>query len=124
MRIAVPYENGMIFQHFGKTEAFRIYDIGGTTVTASRVIGTNGSGHGALADFLIQRDVDTLICGGIGDSARTALASAGIDIYGGVSGGADDAVMEFLAGKLEDHQEAGCAHHEHGGQDCDCHGSV
>ena len=27
MRIAVTYENGQIFQHFGHTEAFKIYDV-------------------------------------------------------------------------------------------------
>ncbi len=27
MRVAVTYENGQIFQHFGHTETFKIYDV-------------------------------------------------------------------------------------------------
>ena len=63
MRIAVPYENGNIFQHFGRSEAFKFYDVADGAVTAAAVVSTNGSGHGALAGFLAQHGVDTLICG-------------------------------------------------------------
>lgn len=66
MKIAVTYENGQIFQHFGHTEQFKIYEIDGDRIVASEVVDTNGSGHGALAGFLMQHGVNTLICGGIG----------------------------------------------------------
>ena len=78
MKIAVTYENGQVFQHFGHTEQFKLYTVENGQITDSQVVDTNGSGHGALATFLKAHGVDTLICGGIGGGARTALAQAGI----------------------------------------------
>lgn len=86
MRIAVPYDNGAVFQHFGRTSAFKFYDVENGEIRASAVHSTNGSGHGALAGFLKDNGVDTLICGGIGGGAQTALSQTGIRLYGGVSG--------------------------------------
>ncbi len=130
MKIAVTYENGQIFQHFGHTEHFKIYDIDNGQMTAVRVVDTNGSGHGALAGFLRGLAVDTLICGGIGAGAQQALGEAGIRLYGGVSGEADDAVAALLAGKLTFDPNVKCSHHEgehhHGehahGASCGSHG--
>ena len=98
MRIAVTYENGQIFQHFGHTETFKVYDVEEGKVVHSEVIDTNGSGHGALAGVLNALNADVLICGGIGGGAQTALAAAGIKLFGGVSGDADKAVfiIKFL----------------------------
>lgn len=121
MKIAVTYENGEIFQHFGHTEKFKIYDIENNTVAASRILDTTGSGHGALAAFLTMNNVDTLICGGIGGGAQTALAQAGIKLYGGVSGNADDAVKALLGGTLTFNPDIQCSHHEHGEHDCQSH---
>ena len=84
MRIAVTYENGEIFQHFGHTGQFKVYDTEDRKVLSSEVVDTNGSGHGALAGVLSALHVDALICGGIGGGAQAALAAAGIKLYGGV----------------------------------------
>ena len=111
--IAVTYENGQVFQHFGHTEQFKLYDIADGKVAASRVVDTNGSGHGALSGFLAAHQVDTLICGGIGGGAQAALAAAGIRLYGGVSGDADSAVAALLAGKLSFDPDVHCGHHGH-----------
>ena len=78
MRIAVTYENGQIFQHFGHTETFKIYDVEEGKVVHSEVVDTNGSGHGALAGVLNALNADVLICGGIGGGAQTALAAAAV----------------------------------------------
>ena len=83
MKIAVTYENGQIFQHFGHTAQFKLYEVEDGKVVREAVVDTNGSGHGALAGFLAQSGVDTLICGGIGGGAQMALAQAGIKLYGG-----------------------------------------
>ena len=125
MRIAVTYENGQIFQHFGHTEQFKVYDVQDGKVVASHVIDTNGSGHGALAGVLSALDADVLICGGIGGGAQMALASAGIQLYGGVSGSADAAVEALLAGKLAFNPNVRCNHHDHHhgeGHTCGDHG--
>lgn len=113
MRIAVTYENGQIFQHFGHTAEFKLYDIADGKVVASQVVSTLGSGHGALAGFLSMNNVDALICGGIGGGAQNALAQAGIKLYGGVSGAADDAVNALLAGALGFNPNVTCNHHGH-----------
>lgn len=114
MRIAVPYENGQVFQHFGHTGQMKLYDVENGQIVNEQVADTAGSGHGALAGFLAERKVDTLICGGIGAGAQEALAQAGIQLYGGVTGQADDAVREFLAGRLRYQADVRCEHHGHG----------
>lgn len=113
MRIAVPYENGEIFQHFGHTENFKLYDVENGNVTAQMVVSTNGSGHGALAGVLEKYHVDTLVCGGIGGGAQQALRERGIRLYGGVSGHADEAVTALLAGRLAFNPDVHCDHHDH-----------
>lgn len=113
MKIAVTYENGQVYQHFGHTEKFKIYEIEGRRITNSYVVNTDGNGHGALAGFLKNYGVDVLICGGIGGGAQSALATAGIKLYGGASGEADKAVEALLAGTLEYNPDVKCNHHEH-----------
>ena len=126
MRIAVTYANGEIFQHFGHTQQIKLYDVENNAVTRSVVADTNGHGHGALAGFLKEHQVDVLICGGIGGGAQTALANAGIKLYGGVSGSADEAVAALLAGHLDYNPAVHCDHHghghDHGGHQCGDHG--
>ena len=114
MKIAVTYENGQIFQHFGHTEQFKLYDVADGSIIATEIVNSNGSGHGALAGFLMQQGVDVLICGGIGGGAQVALAEAGIKLYGGVSGEADAAVNALLAGSLGYNPNVRCNHHDHG----------
>ena len=124
MRIAVTYENGEIFQHFGHTEQFKVYDIEEGKVIASEVVSTNGSGHGALAGVLASLNAEVLICGGIGGGAQAALAEAGIKLFGGVSGDADKAVEAYLAGNLAYNPNVQCNHHgeHHHGGTCGSHG--
>ena len=112
MKIAVTYEAGLIFQHFGHTAQFKIYEVENDTVKASAVVDTDGHGHGALAGFLQQQGVDTLICGGIGGGARMALDAAGIKLYGGVTGEADKAVEALIAGNLDFNPDVQCSHHD------------
>ena len=120
MKIAVTYENGQVFQHFGHCEQFKLYEVENGAVSASRVVSAGGSGHGALAGFLKAQGADTLICGGIGGGARTALAQAGIRLYPGVTGDADRAVADLLAGRLEYDPDTVCSHH-HEGEEHHCH---
>ena len=126
MKIAVTYENGEVFQHFGHTESFKLYEVEAGQVVSSEIIPTNGSGHEALADFLADLSVNVLLCGGIGSGAQAALAGAGIEICSGAAGDADAAVSAYLSGELEsagvncdhhhDHdEEEGCGSHCGGG---------
>lgn len=120
MKIAVTYENGLVYQHFGHTPAFKIYEIEGGKVSAIQVIGTDGNGHGALAGYLMSQGVCALICGGLGGGAKMALENAGIEVYAGVTGDTDQAVEAFLAGQLDFSTEANCSHHDHEHGDHSC----
>ncbi|MBR3949447.1 MAG: DUF134 domain-containing protein [Oscillospiraceae bacterium] len=126
MRIAVTYENGMIFQHFGHTQQFKVYDVQDGKILSAQVVDTAGSGHGALAGVLTALNADVLICGGIGGGAQMALAAAGIRLFGGVSGEADAAVEALVAGTLAYNPNVQCNHHgedHHGeGHTCGSHG--
>ena len=118
MRIAVAYENGQVFQHFGHSEQFKLYDFEDDKLTESRIINTNGSGHGLLAGLLQEQKVNVLICGGIGMGAQMALADAGVKLYAGVQGSADEAAFALAAGTLDYDPDARCDHHEHHDGEC------
>ncbi len=120
MKIAVTYDNGNIFQHFGKTESFKVYEIEDNKVVSSEVIGSNGVGHGALAGLLAEQSIDVLICGGIGDGAQSALAEAGVELCSGAQGDADQAVEAYLKGELVS-AGANCDHHHEEGHSCGDH---
>ena len=123
MKIAVTYNEGEIFQHFGHSEKFKLYDVEDGKVLSSEVVDTNGSGHGALAGFLKDKNVNVLICGGIGGGAKNALSANGIEIYPGAKGNADEQVQSFLAGNLSYNPNTQCSHHSHEGEHtCGSHG--
>lgn len=113
MIIATTYENGNIYQHFGKTEFFKIYDVQGKNIVSEKIVSTDGNGHGALAVFLKEYNVEILICGGIGNGAKNTLAENNIKIYPGAVGNTDKQVKAFLEGNLEYNPDTICSHHEH-----------
>ena len=125
MKIAVTCENDQVFQHFGHTPEFAIFEIADGKINGMRKVSTEGSGHGALAGFLTEHKVDLLLCGGIGGGAQQALAEAGIKLVGGVSGDIIQAVGDYLKGELKNDPNFSCSHHRHEdgehGQNCHCH---
>ena len=128
MKIAVTYENGKVFGHFGRTEQFKLYDVENGKVIGTQIIGSNGSGHEALAELLNEQKIDVLICGGIGGGAQAALNEKGIELCAGAQGDADKAVEAYLRGELVN-TGANCNHHaeghscgDHGGCQGGCHG--
>ena len=116
MRLAVPFDHGQIYGHFGRTAQFKLYDVTDGRIVSSAIVDTMGSGHGALAGFLKAYAVDALICGGIGAGARQALAANRIELVAGASGSTDDAVQAYLAGELADNPAGQCNHHHEGGE--------
>ena len=112
MRLAVPFDHGEIYGHFGRTAQFKLYDLTDGRIVSTAIVDTMGNGHGALTGFLKAYAVDALICGGIGTGARLALEEAGIRLYPGAAGSADEAVHAFLAGTLQYQPDLVCSHHK------------
>ncbi|MFA6710162.1 MAG: NifB/NifX family molybdenum-iron cluster-binding protein [Candidatus Methanomethylophilaceae archaeon] len=113
MKVAVTYDNGEVFQHFGRTESFKVYTITDNKIVSSEIIGSNGNSHGSLAGYLRSLGVSGLICGGIGGGAREMLDSEGIKVYPGVSGNADDQINALISNDLRYDPDTECDHHDH-----------
>ncbi len=123
MKIAVTYDNGDVFQHFGHTEEFKVYDIEDKKITNTEIVSSNELGHSALAYLLEENKINVLICGGIGGCAIGTLKEYGIELYAGITGSADKAVNDYIEGNLIQISEANCSHHEeheHSSHSC-CH---
>lgn len=120
MKAAVTYENGEVFQHFGRTSEFKVYDIQNGKVISSEVVSTMGRGHGELVGVLRSLGVSAVICGGMGDGARNGLLSSGIAVYTGNKGSADAVAEAFAAGRLDGNNGPTCDHHGEGDHACTC----
>ena len=122
MKIAVTCENNEVFQHFGHTPGFAVFEADNGKIISQKLISSGDSGHGALAAILADEKIDLLICGGIGGGAINALANAGIQVVGGAQGNVQEVVNAFLAGTLTVRENFHCNHHHHGeGHDCGSH---
>ncbi len=113
MKIAMPTENGMIYQHFGHTQQFTIYEVEAELIKGKEVIATEGPGHAALADFLAMHSVNVVICGNIGSGAKNALREKRIELIPGVTGSTDDMVVKYLSGEKMGNPDIECTHHSH-----------
>lgn len=131
MKIAVTYDNGNVFQHFGRTENFKVYEVENGKIVSAEVMNSNGVGHEALAWLLKDHSIDALICGGMGQGAQDALAEAGIEVCAGAQGNTDEAVEAFLRGELvntgvncdhHDHEHGHDHHHDHDHDEAGCGG--
>ena len=100
MKIAVTYDDTEVYQHFGDTPYFKIYDVQDGKVVKSEIVSTGEASHAALVPFLAEHGVDTLICGGIGEKAFKLLETAGIKTYGTAKCDTDIAVQNLLDNKL------------------------
>lgn len=123
MRVAVTYENNQVFQHFGRTQQFKVYDILENGTYESFILDSNGAGHGALADVLLRNKVDMLICGGIGNGAVNALARCNIRVLAGASGDCDTIINLLIKNELDLNGTSNCNHHHHEeNHECHCGG--
>ncbi len=122
MKIAVTCENHQVFQHFGHTPGFAVFEVENGNIISEKLLSSGSTGHGALAEVLALEQVDLLICGGIGGGAVNALANAGIEVVGGAEGDVKAVVEAFVAGTLQLRENFHCNHHHHGeGHNCGSH---
>ena len=108
---AIPYENGQVFGHYGKTRQFLIATIEAGKIVTSAIVPTQGKGHGELAGFLKEHGVTACLCGGMGEGAYQTLAAQGIAVIRGVSGSAEAVLASYAQGRIADDPEAVCTHH-------------
>ncbi len=125
MKIAVTYDNGNVFQHFGHTEKVKIYIIENGKIVSEKIEDTSATGHSLLVEFLKNNDIKVLICGGIGQGAVNALTEVGIELYSGNEGNANEIVKSYIEGKLEQNSASNCNHHNdnhncEGHDNCSC----
>lgn len=113
MKVAIPWDGNMVFQHFGQTKLFAIYEVENGEVKDLGILDPAGQGHGALAGILAAENINVLICGGIGGPAKQCLADAGITCIPGVSGWIKDVVAAYAAGELAGDPDFECDHHDH-----------
>lgn len=118
MKVAVACDEGMVFGHFGRCREFALVEVDGTQVRMLDRLSFAGHECGERATALAGRGVTALICGGIGAGALAHLASAGITVYGGISGPIEAVLEQFAAGNLQAVAAACEEHGRHGG----CHG--
>lgn len=124
MIVAVSFEEGEIFQHFGHTEFFKLFTIEKGIIKDSRIVSADGAGHSEIVDFLVKNKVDVLVCGGIGAKAVSFLSEAGIEVFAGNVGKVDDAITKFIKGELNKTDVSNCEEKAHGDSHCgdgDCH---
>jgi len=122
MKIAVTYDNGNVFQHFGRTETFKVYEVENGEVVDEKIVGSEGAGHEALAGLLADKGIDVLICGGCGAGAQAALAEAGVELLSGAEGNCDAVVDAYLRGDLTS-KGVTCDHHDHEDEEGGCGGN-
>ncbi len=116
MMIAVTYENGQVFQHFGQTKIFKLYttaDADPQKVISTELLDCGEYSHESLVTLLLKKNVEVLICGGIGPGAQNVLSRAGIELRAACTGDADEKVEQFLNGTLEYSTSASCHDHHH-----------
>lgn len=113
MKVAITYdkETGNVFQHFGKTQFFKIYQIQDGKIVSSEVIDNGGNGHHELPPYLKALGIETLILGNRGQGAIDAIAASGLKEMPGITGNADNAAELFAKGELKPNFTAKCSHH-------------
>ncbi len=118
MKFAVTCENNEVFQHFGHTPEFAVFETDGDKIVSETRLSCGTTGHGALAGLLSEGGIELLICGGIGGGAINALAQAGIQVVGGAEGPVRSVAEDYLTGKLVVREDYHCNHHHNGEHNC------
>ena len=133
MKVAVAYENGEIYGHFGHCETFAIYEYGEYVHECTKTLIETGDRHGheAMADLMREQEVDAVIAGNMGGEAKALLLSYGIVPVAGYSGDADTAADLLVTGQLPITPGEGggcsscagnCSCGSDGGEGCSCGG--
>ncbi len=100
MRIAIPVRGDEVFSPMGEAEAFHFYEDDHGRITRQFLVPMEKAGLDSALELLEQYGIDALICGAVSDEERHAVGTAGVMLFPGVSGKADDAALGFLSGSV------------------------
>lgn len=112
MKIAMPKNEELINQHFGKSKKFSIVTVEDNKIVDIKDISTESlqHNHGGLSSLLVEEQVELVITGGIGQGAYDALIKEGLKVVRGARGKIEDILQQYLNGDLED-KKIMCNHH-------------
>ena len=100
MRIAIPVRGDEVFSPMGEAEALHFYEDDHGRITRQFLVPMEKAGLDSALELLEQYGIDALICGAVSDEERHAVGTAGVMLFPGVSGKADDAALGFLSGSV------------------------
>ncbi|WP_461207296.1 NifB/NifX family molybdenum-iron cluster-binding protein [Clostridium sp. DL1XJH146] len=101
MKISVAVTEGIVSQHFGHCEFFKMYYVEDGKVLKTEEVANPGHRPGFLPKFIAEQGASLIIAGGMGGSAQNLFFENGVDVLVGASGEPDVAVDEYLKGNLK-----------------------
>jgi predicted Fe-Mo cluster-binding NifX family protein len=101
MRVAISTEGNFVSNHFGRCPTFTLVDIENGKVIKRTEIPNPGHQPGFIPQFLYQKGVNCISCGGMGQRAKAFFDEYGIQTIAGVTGKIDDVIEKLLKGTLE-----------------------
>jgi len=122
MKLALPFDQGRVNQHFGRSREFAIVEVENGVIVSKKNVSAGGLAHNheGLAGLIKAEGVEVVITGGIGAHALKALEDSGLKVITGVDDGIDEAVIKFTRGELVQ-KRVECCHHGDHGHGAGCH---
>lgn len=115
MKIAIPTDGEILNAHFGRSEAFTVFEIEGKEARFVKLLSTIGlqHQHEGLANMFKNAGVEVLVCGGIGGGMINGLNAVGLKVVSGASGKVEDIAKTYAEGNLVSTGSACQEHHDH-----------
>ncbi|NQT39812.1 MAG: NifB/NifX family molybdenum-iron cluster-binding protein [Planctomycetes bacterium] len=101
MKIAIPTFEGRVSPRFDCARAVLVVTIDEDKPSGRQEFRTSNWVPHERVKKLLELGVDTVICGGIDRWSATSLQSAGVTVYGWVTGEIEDALSALLCGELD-----------------------
>jgi len=100
MRVALSTDGDYVSAHFGRCPSFTILDIEDGKIVKKEIVANPGHQPGLIPEFLRQRGVDCIVCGGMGMRAMELFQEFGIQTILGVSGKIEEVIDKIQKGSL------------------------
>jgi len=117
--IAIAKEDNKVSNHFGHCSGFEVLHISNGSVTERSFIESPGHKPGFLPKFLTEKNIHTIIAGGMGGTAQDLFKEHGISVIVGAQGLLEDVINAYIAGRIESTGSV-CVAHSHS-ESCETH---